>query len=192
VSDQEREGSSRSQLIHLLLEHSVRWGEFTLKSGAKSNFYVDVRKTALHGIGARVIAKAILERLHPKVVALGGVELGAVPLVGSAIVLWQSNTDADCEPLHGFVVRKAAKEHGTQQKIENCPPPGTQVCILEDVTTSGGSLEKAITAAQQAGLDVVQAITVVDRQEGAEEFLRAGGFIGSFDAIVTKTNLSLP
>ena len=179
----------RSNLIHLLLEHSVRWGEFTLKSGAKSNFYVDVRKTALHPGGSLAIAQAVLTSLNPEVEAIGGVELGAVPIIGSVITF--ALMAPDPLPRPGFVVRKAAKGHGTQSKIENCPPAGTKVAIVEDVTTTGGSLEKAITAAQMAGLDVVQAITVVDRQEGAEEFLRAGGFTGTFTALVTRTNLSI-
>lgn len=193
--------SDRHELIHLLLEHSVRWGDFTLKSGKKSDLYVDVRQTALHPEGSVAIAEAILHHLDLSVRAVGGVELGAVPIIGSVITgreagvyAWnegQWDGPGDDVPLPGFIVRKAAKGHGTKSKIENCPPAGTKVAIIEDVTTTGGSLEKAITAAQLAGLDVVQAIVVVDREEGAEDFLRAGGFEGAFTAIVTRANLSV-
>lgn len=188
------------RLIELLRELSVRTGDFTLKSGMKSDLYVDVRKTALHGKGSVLIADAVVKALIPDVEAVGGVELGAVPLVGSVITYWDWWSQ-DPTPLPGFIIRKAAKGHGTMSKIENCPPEGTKVCIIEDVTTTGGSLEKAIQSALVAGLDVVQVITVVDRQEtftpevggpeyhGAEEFLRAGGYGGVFTALTTRKDL---
>ena len=188
-------------LFHLLIEHSVRWGDFTLSSGKKSDLYVDVRATALHPEGSLEIAKAALWELLPEVEALGGVELGAVPVVGSVITLNQlwirDGSDAgrsapweQGRTLPGFIVRKQAKEHGTKSKIENCPPEGTPVCIIEDVTTTGGSLERAITSAEKAGLKVVQAITVEHIAHGeAVEFLRAGGFQGEFTALATRTNL---
>ena len=190
-----------TRLIELLRELSVKTGDFTLKSGKKSDLYVDVRQTALHCEGVYHIAVAVQDALDPTVEALGGVELGAVPIVGAVNCLGHTRWDGGYRfrDIHGFIVRKAAKEHGTKSKIERCPPKGTKVCIIEDVTTTGGSLEKAIIAAQMAGLDVVQVITVVDRQEtfevegtaykGAEEFLRAGGYRGVFTALTTREDL---
>jgi orotate phosphoribosyltransferase len=184
-----------STLEDLLREHSVKTGDFTLKSGRKSNFYVDVRQTALHAQGSRVIASSILhalgfDRREAGIPAVGGVELGAVPIVGSVIAMAPlTQLGNKTVPLHGFIVRKAPKEHGTQAKIERCPPAGTQVAIIEDVTTTGGSLWAAIQAAQAAGLEVVQAITVVDREEGATEYLAEQGFTGTFTALTTRTEL---
>ena len=182
--------TDRNDLIHLLLEHSVQWGEFILASGAKSDFYCDVRRTALHDHGSEAIAAAVVRELLPEVEAVGGVELGAVPIVGSVITFnrWWS---AVPRSLPGFIIRKKTKKYGLGNKIENCPPKGTKVAIIEDVTTTGGSLERAITAAEEAGLKVVQAIIVVDRQEGAEEHLRAGGYTGAFTPIVTRANLCI-
>lgn len=183
--------TTRDDLIHVLLERSVRYGDFILKSGKKTDFYVDVRQTALDGKGSELIADAICHALLPEVEAVGGVELGAVPIVGSVITYFRAWSSLSRD-LSGFVVRKNPKSHGLGRAIENCPPEGTKVAIIEDVTTTGGSLEVAITAAQVAGLKVVQAIVVVDRQEGAEDFLRAGGFEGEFTTILTRTNLSKP
>jgi orotate phosphoribosyltransferase len=181
--------SAKPRLILLLREHSVLWGDFTLRSGKKSDLYVDVRKTSLHAQGAVTIALAVLQSRLADVAAVGGVELGAVPIVGSVLAI---QTEAPFRiGLQGFVVRKTPKEHGTQTKIENCPPAGTKVAIIEDVTTSGLSMMEAITAAEGAGLNVIQAITVVDRQEGAEEFLRASGFVGVFTPLVTRVDLAI-
>lgn len=178
-------------LIKVLLELSVKWGDFTLKSGKKSDLYVDVRRAVLDPTGARVIANAVLAKLAGSVEAIGGVELGAVPMIGTILAL-----DPLLRP--GFVIRKAAKEHGTKSRIENCPRPGTRVAIIEDVATTAGSLISAIRAAQDDGLDVVQAVVVVDREEGADEAIRAAVTFGDlppgflFTALVTRTNLLPP
>jgi orotate phosphoribosyltransferase len=182
------EGTMRN-LTDLLLELSVKTGDFTLKSGRKSDLYVDVRMTALHDEGARVIALAVLDRLLPEVQAVGGVELGAVPIVGSVLAVEHYCDEITEREIPGFVVRKAPKGHGTARRIENCPPAGTKVAIIEDVTTTGGSLLAAIQAAQEAGLEVVQAITVVDRLEGARELLEARGYTGTFTALVSRKDL---
>ncbi len=145
---------------------------------------MDVRKTALNPEGIRIITRHALGVLREDVQAIGGVELGAVPLVGSMVF-------ADSLNRPGFIVRKAPKEHGTKSRIENCPRPGTRVCIVEDVTTTGGSLLEAIVAAREAGLDVVQAITVVDRQEGVADLLASWTHPGEFqfDALMTRSSL---
>lgn len=173
-----------SNLVGILRELSVRQGQFTLKSGKTSDLYVDVRKTALNPKGAIAIMKGVAYALRPGVTAIGGVELGAVPIVGT-VLGYLSHVSA-------FIVRKAAKEHGTRSKIENCPEPGTKVVIIEDVTTTGGSLVEAMNAARDAGLVVVQAITVVDREEGAAEFIAAAGYTSPeflFTALVTRSDL---
>jgi len=154
----------RDQLKQLLKDRAVKIGEFTLSSGKKSNFYIDCRKVTLHPEGARLIGKIILEKIKGlKVDAVGGLTLGADPIIGAVITL--SN-------LAGFIVRKAAKEHGTQQKIEGIIEPGWNVLIVEDVATTGASTLSAIFAAEAAGAKVIKVISVVDREEGSAEALK--------------------
>lgn len=168
-----------TRLEQLLLEHSVKRGTFTLASGKTSDFYVDVRQTALHAEGAKEVARHVYGRIANRVHHVGGVELGAVPIVGSVLMV--------ADDLHGFVVRKKAKAHGTGSRIERCPPPGTPVAVVEDTTTTGASLLEALLVVRDAGLEVVNVITVVDREEGAKELLAAEGF--DLLAVTTRSAL---
>ena len=167
----------REALKKLLLEKAVKLGEFTLASGKKSNFYLDCRKVTLHPEGARLIAKIILEKIKGlKVDAVGGLTLGADPITSSVVALGG---------IPGFIVRKKAKEHGTQQKIEGIIEPGWSVLIVEDVATTGSSALEAIQAVEEFGAKVVKVISVVDRQEGAAEALKKY----AFDPIFKKSDL---
>ena len=177
--------SHHDELVDLLREKSVRVGEFTLASGRNSDFYVDVRQTALHFRGAELIARLILERIHDTANGVGGMTLGADPIACSVTAL--SNSLG--RPIHGFIIRKEPKGHGTGQYLvgEKNLPPGSKVVMVEDTTTTGGSLIKAIERAQGAGLEVIQCITVVDRQEGAKEALAAAGY--TLEALTDITEL---
>lgn len=156
---------------------AVKTGEFTLSSGKKSDLYVDCRKVTLHPKGAKLIGKLVLEKIKGlKVDAVGGLTLGADPIIGAVITL---------SDIPGFIVRKKAKEHGTQQRIEGLIEPGWQVVIVEDVATTGASALQAIEAAEAAGARVIKVISVVDRQEGAAESLKAY----DFDPILTRSEL---
>jgi orotate phosphoribosyltransferase len=170
--------TSKEALLNLLKQQSAyKFGDFTLSSGKKSDFYVDCRKVTLHPEGARLIAKLVLEKLKGlKVDAIGGLTLGADPIIASVVAL--SN-------LPGFIVRKKAKEHGTKQRIEGILQFGWSVVIVEDVATTGGSALEAIEAAEAAGARVVKVISVVDREEGAAEPLRKY----DFDPILKKSEL---
>lgn len=172
-------------LIELLRERSVRRGTFTLASGRTSDLYVDVRQTSLHARGAWLIGRLVLARLHPDAVAVGGMTLGADPIAASVATL---STTLD-RPVHGFIIRKKPKGHGAGGYLvgDGNLPSGAPVCMVEDTTTTGGSLVTAIHRAQDAGLRVVQALTVVDREEGATETLKAAGF--ELEALVTRTQL---
>ncbi len=157
---------------------AVKFGEFTLSSGKKSDFYVDCRKVTLHPQGAKLIGKIILEKIKGlKIDAVGGMTMGADPIIGAVITL---------SDLPGFIVRKKAKEHGTKQKIEGIIEKGFNVLIVEDVATTGASALEAITAAEEAGAKVVKVISVVDREEGASEALKNY----SFDPIFKKSDLA--
>ena len=168
----------KEELLRLLKQQSAfKFGEFTLSSGKKSDFYVDCRKVTLHPQGARLIGRLVLEKIRGlKVDAVGGLTLGADPITSSVVVL---------SDLPGFIVRKKAKEHGTKQRIEGILQPGWNVVIVEDVATTGGSALEAIEAAEAAGAKVAKVISVVDREEGAKEALAKY----DFDPIFKKSEL---
>ena len=177
--------SDQARLIEILRERSVKTGEFTLASGKKSDFYVDARVTTLHAEGSGVVARLILDRLHADAVAIGGMSLGADPIACSAAAI--SGTTA--RPVHAFLIRKTPKGHGTGRDLEGLAnlPEGAKVCMVEDTTTTGGSLLRAIERAEAHGLQVVQCITVVDREEGAAEHVGAAGY--HLEALTTRTDL---
>ena len=168
----------KEDLIRLLKDTgAVKFGDFTLASGKKSDFYVDCRKATLHPQGAKLIGKIILEKIKGlKIDAVGGMTLGADPIIGAVITL---------SDIPGFIVRKKAKEHGTQQKIEGIIENGFNVLIVEDVATTGGSALQAIEAAEAIGAKVIKVISVVDREEGASEGLKNY----DFDPIIKKSEL---
>ena len=156
--------SARDQLLRLLAEKSFRLGQFTLSSGAKSDYYIDCRATTLDAEGARLTGRAVLDEITArgwKPEAIGGLTLGADPIVISVAVL-SAETKS---PVHGFLVRKQEKQHGTGQRIEGFQKKGARVVIVDDVCTTGGSTVQAIEAARAAGMEVVGAICLVDREE---------------------------
>ena len=175
----------KEELIEILKEKSVRTGHFTLASGKISDFYVDARQTTLNGRGSVLIANLILEQLDPSITAVGGPVTGADPITGSVISL----ASLRGRELGGFMVRKQAKGHGVGNWVEglaNCPK-GSNICVLEDTVTTGGSLLKAVHKLEELGLNVQQCIAVVDREEGARETIEGAGY--SFIALTTRSEL---
>jgi orotate phosphoribosyltransferase len=176
----------KDRLVEILMERSVRHGTFTLASGKESDLYVDARQTTLSPEGALVIADLILERLHPEAVGVGGPVTGADPITGAvALRSWQQG-----RPIHGFMVRKEPKGHGAGNQVEGRAglPDGSKVCMIEDTVTTGGSLIKAIRAVEDAGLEVVQVICIVDRCEGAAERFAEAGY--TLEALVTRRDIT--
>lgn len=153
---------------HLLACGAVRFGRFTLTSGAQSPYYVDVKAATTDPRVLRAIADemAALARAHGPFDAVAGMELGAVP-IATAVSL---ATDL---PL--LVVRKQAKGHGTGRRIEGRDPTGWRVFVVEDVTTTAGSTVEAVAVLREAGAQVTHASVVVDRESGGDERLRAEG-----------------
>ena len=144
---------------------AVRFGEFTLASGATSDVYVDIKKAWTDPTRLAQIAEALAARVGT-VDRLAGMELGAVPLLVATAL----------QTGHAYaVVRKAAKGHGTNQRIEGEIPGGARVLVIEDVTTSGGSVVETIELLRAAGARVDRVLCVVDREAGAAERLRAIG-----------------
>jgi len=164
----------RARLVEILKERSVRFGSFVLASGKTSDLYVDARQTTLDPEGASLLAGLLLGQLQPGVLGIGGPVTGADPITGAVVARsWQEE-----RPVHGFMVRKEPKGHGTGNQVEGRAglPDGARVCMVEDTVTTGGSLLKAIHAVEAAGLVVVQVLCVVDREEGAMERLAEAGF----------------
>jgi len=163
------------QLLSLLARTSFRLGQFTLSSGGTSDYYIDCRTTTLHAEGGRLTGHAILELLqanHIDAEAVGGLTMGADPIVSNVATasaqeaLTQSAQSQPGAPLlHGFLVRKAEKAHGTGRRIEGFCRDGARVVIVDDVCTTGASTISAIQAAQQAGMTVAAVVCIVEREE---------------------------
>lgn len=156
----------KSELLKLIHEHALEFGDFTLASGAKANFYLDCRKLTLTGAGANMVAAGMIERLQddwPD--AVGGMAIGADPITAAIVTrAWQIET-----PLRGFIVRKESKQHGTGRQVEGPVAAGDRAVIVEDVVTSGGSSIRAIEYAREFGLVIDRVIAIVDRQQGAQQ-----------------------
>ena len=156
--------NDKEKLIQVLLEKSLRFGDFTLSSGKETDFYIDGKSTTLSPEASWTIAGMIINRIKPGIVAVGGPGYGAAAIVGSVVpVSYAMN-----RKLNGFFVRDLVKGHGTRKWIDgkNNIPDGSVVCVLEDTCTTGASILSAISKIEAEGLKVGQVITVVDRQEG--------------------------
>src|SRR6202046_1044995 len=187
--------NDRTALLNLIATHSFKLGDFTLASGQKSDYYIDCRITTLHAEGGRLsglVLYDVIREILPnpeKIEAVGGLTMGADPLVSntasaSAWALADYNEIAELsdaleldpdEPsdegpapnlIHGFLVRKAEKTHGTGRRIEGFLKPGAPIVIVDDVCTTGGSTITAIEAARAAGLTVIGVLCLVDREQG--------------------------
>lgn len=164
----------RSRLRSLLLQRSVRTGDFLLASGARSSFYIDARQTTMTAQGQLLIGTLALEAVReafPTCTHVGGLTLGADP-ISYAIAHASASTG---HPIDAFTVRKAPKEHGLGRRIEGGLPTGARVVVIEDSMTTGGSALEAIRALQGEGVLVLGVLALVDREEGAVAHLEAAG-----------------
>lgn len=150
---------------------AIKFGDFTLASGRKSRYYIDVKKAVTKPKTLRIICDHIVEKMKNHVIEpdyIACVELGGVP-IGVLV--------ADRTGLPLVIVRKDTKDHGTKDRLMGDFEKGKTALLLEDVTTTGGSVTNAIKALRDEGLHVDTIITVVDRQEGAEEIISGMGII---------------
>jgi orotate phosphoribosyltransferase len=148
-----------------IVEHALLEGDFVLRSGRRSSWYLDkyrfeTQPELLRAIGERLAA--VGAEVEPQARRLAGPALGAVALAASA---------AMASGLPFIIVRSETKEHGTANRIEGPFEPGELVCLVEDVVTSGGALAEAVRALREAGLEVRNAVCVVDREEGGADAL---------------------
>jgi orotate phosphoribosyltransferase len=206
---------NRVALLNLIATLSFKLGDFTLASGKKSDYYIDCRITTLHAEGGRlsglVLYNLIQQHLpNPdRIEAVGGLTMGADPLVSNTAsasawaladhteIIELSRTlelgDEGPEPvpalIHGFLVRKTEKTHGTGRKIEGFLKPGAQVVIVDDVCTTGGSTITAIEAAREAGMTVAGVLCLVDREQGGREKIEAASNGAPFLSVFTATEV---
>ena len=182
---------ARQELLKLLAHKSFRLGEFQLSSGSTSDYYIDCRVTTLDARGAQLVGEVFLAEIREQgweADAIGGLTMGADPIVVAVAVT--SGT------IHGFLVRKAEKQHGTSQRIEGFREKGARVVIVDDVCTTGSSTVQAIEAAREYGFEVVGVMCLVERQDAhgrpnVEKAAAPANFISIFTATeVRKEHLA--
>ena len=173
---------ARHELLRLLAAKSFRLGEFKLSSGASSDYYVDCRTTTLDAKGSKLTGEVFLDGIRARgwtPQAIGGLTMGADPIVVAVSVV--------SGHIHGFLVRKAEKQHGTGQRIEGFRDKGAHVVIVDDVCTTGASTIQAIEAARDFGFKVIGAMCLVEREEAkgrpaVEQAAAPAPFISIFTA----------
>ncbi|AUG31051.1 MULTISPECIES: orotate phosphoribosyltransferase [Microbacterium] len=165
--------SERRALVDLIAAEAVFHGDFTLSSGKKATYYVDMRKLTLDHRAAPAIGRLVLDAVRDlNVDAVGGLTLGADPIANAVM----HASVAAGTPVDAFVVRKEPKDHGRGRQIEGAEVAGKRVVIVEDTSTTGGSPLKAAEVAAAAGAEIVAVVTVVDRKTGAQAAVEAAGY----------------
>ena len=163
------DAQKKARLAELVKELAVVHGKVTLSSGKEADYYVDLRRATLQHEASRHIGSLLRELTADwDYVAVGGLTLGADPVATSIM-------HADGRDIDAFVVRKEAKKHGMQRRIEGFDVTGAKVLVVEDTTTTGNSPLTAVEALREAGAEVVGVATVVDRATGAGEVIAAEG-----------------
>ena len=175
----------RQQLLAIIRRASLMQGrEFRLTSGGSSNFFIDLKKTMLDPEGASLLADLLFDKIKSEDVdCIGGMETGAIPIIAALCMRsWPE------KPLKGFFIRKEAKGHGTDQRVDGLLDRGSRVILFEDVTTTGNSVMRAVEQARLFQCTILKVITVVDRLEGAEENFRQAEI--SFEALFTRRDFN--
>lgn len=181
---------NKERLICLIREHALQFGDFTLASGAKSNYYIDLRKVTLHAEGLSLIASGIVDILftQPSIHAIGGPVIGADPIVGA--VLTTACLDGLAQPRRGFLVRKELKSHGTGWMVEGPIHDQDVCCLIEDVITTGQStLDALYTLNAHTTAVCCGVICVLDRLQGGRAAIESRGL--SFRSLLTIEDLGM-
>ena len=176
--------SIRAALLDLMCEVAYKEGDFTLSSGKKSTYYINGKQVTLHAQGALMVARLLLDMLPANTVGVGGLTLGADPMVSALSIVGAYEN----KPVTPLIIRKEAKGHGTKAYIEGPElPAGSSVVILEDVVTTGASALKAVERLREAGYEVNDILALVDRNQGGQELYKEKGL--NFRPIFTIENL---
>jgi orotate phosphoribosyltransferase len=164
--------AKRARLLEIIKQRSLRFGDFVLRSGKRSNFFLDGKGTTLSAEGAALVGEVLFDAIRDlDVDAVGGLTLGADPIATAVSVeSWRQG-----KPIDAFIVRKETKDHGLGDLIAGTLKPASRVVIVEDTVTTGSAIQAAIDAVRAAGHTVVKVIAIVDRRAGASEtFARQG------------------
>jgi orotate phosphoribosyltransferase len=177
-------GEVRAELLELIRELAYREGDFTLASGKKSTYYVDLRLISMHQRGSLLTGvlfyDAIKEALFDREdVGITGMTMGADPIITATAVI----AELEGTTLHPFYTRKEAKGHGTGRALEGYLEPVKAAVVVEDVSTTGGSALKTVEFVRDAGIEPLSVVVLLDRMEGARENVEAAGL--SFKSIFT-------
>jgi orotate phosphoribosyltransferase len=159
---------SRARLLELFRTRAVSTGRFKLASGKESTYYINSKKVLFNSEAAALLGDVLWNLTkNLNIQAMGGLEVGAIPMATAAAVHYHLHG----RTLEGFFVRKQAKDHGSQQRLEGVLPAGARVAIVDDVITQGRSVMQAIAEVERAGAEVAAVICIVDRLEGAHDRL---------------------
>jgi orotate phosphoribosyltransferase len=182
----ETTADARERLRSGLNQFALKRGDFTLASGAKSDFYIDIREISLRGEYLRLIGELFWELVKPTGAdAVGGMTLGADPIV-AAVTMAAADDGVDCPAL---IVRKESKGHGTGRQVEGPFVKGMSVALVEDVTSTGGSACRAADAIVAAGGTITGVYSVLNRAIGADELFAERGW--PFQAIFSMSDVDL-
>ena len=174
---------SHAGLVRHLLEHSVRTGDFTLKSGRRSSWFIDSKQTACRADGLLLMADVALDEIPDDATAVGGLTVGADPVAyGIAAVAATRGRD-----LRSFTIRKEAKDHGVAGRLAGALEPGDKVVITEDTVTQGTSSMEALHVVRELGAEPVMVLVLVDRGGTCAAMAEAEGV--AFRALVTAPEL---
>jgi orotate phosphoribosyltransferase len=185
---------NKADLLNLIATHSFRLGDFTLASGQKSDYYIDCRTTTLHAEGGRLSGLVLYDLIaqhFPQAEAVGGLTMGADPLVSNtaSASAWHHQHHHRDPLVHGFLVRKAEKTHGTGRLLEGFHKLGAQVVIVDDVCTTGGSTITAIEATKASGMNVIGVLCLVDREQGGRANIEAAAPHAPFYSVFTANDV---
>ena len=173
----------KSALVDHLLKHSVRVGDFTLKSGKKSKYFIDSKQTACRPDGMLLVARAVLELVPDDATAIGGLTMGADP-VAYATATYAATVGRE---LKAFSVRKEVKDHGGGGRIAGALDAGDRVVLTEDTASRGTSILEAANAVRDAGAEPVLMLALVDRGGTAAGYAKEAGI--PFVAVITGPDL---
>lgn len=163
----------RARLLEIIKERSLQFGDFVLRSGRHSSFFLDGKATTLSAEGAALTGEVMFELIRGlDVDAVGGLTLGADPIATAiAIESWRQG-----RPVDAFIVRKETKDHGLGDRIAGVLKPTSRVVIVEDTVTTGSAIQAAIDAVREAGHTIVKIVAIVDRGAGAAENFAKQGY----------------